>query len=420
MTSVFEGVPYVVYEAMAMELPIVAPALPGNIELMADTSGVLVEPRDDVVRYADAVGGLIEDRDRAERLGQAGRARVLEHYSLRAMGDLHGRLYDELLASRRRPAPTVPAVGETHAQASPRDAAPRTQSAPERSLSLTLPRWSIQGQPLVSVVVPCFNHGRYLPACVESILDQDYEAIEVIVVDDASTDPATIGVLDEIGLRDGVRLMHQSTNAGPSAARNRAIGEAKGRFILPVDADNTLLPGAVTSLVEQLQTAGESVHFIYPNCQYFGTRDDYFQPPSFNLALLLEGNYCDTCSLIDRAIFDAGLRYAEDIVLGHETGTSSSRWPRTDFAGSRLATGRCAIAERWLHPLGHRGVCEQRIQRGDPQASSGALSRRRGAVRALAWSGRRGQGEVRAGPVDRHDRRRGLLDGGRGGHVPPA
>ena len=85
-----------------------------------------------------------------------------------------------------------------------------------------------------------------------------------------------------------------------------------------MDADNTLLPGAVTSLVEQLQTAGESVHFIYPNCQYFGTRDDYFQPPSFNLALLLEGNYCDTCSLIDRAIFDAGLRYAEDIVLGHE------------------------------------------------------------------------------------------------------
>ena len=71
-------------------------------------------------------------------------------------------------------------------------------------------------------------------------------------------------------------------------------------------------------MVAQLQAAGEQVGFIYPNCQYFGTRDDYFQPPSYNLHLLMGGNYCDTCSLIDRAVFDSGIRYPEDIVLGHE------------------------------------------------------------------------------------------------------
>jgi glycosyltransferase involved in cell wall biosynthesis/GT2 family glycosyltransferase len=320
MTSVFEGVPYVVYEAMAMELPIVAPALPGNAELMADTAGVLVDPRDDLAAYASAVSGLIEDRARADTLGRGGRVRVLEHFSLRAMGDLHARLYDDLLRSR-----PWAAYARTDMPTEPIDAPERRQpveaqirSMPEQPTSLRFSNRSIQEQPLVSVVVPCFNHGRYLYECIDAILDQEYEAIEVIIVDDASTDPATIRVLHEIELRDRVRVIRQPQNSGPSAARNRAIKETKGRFILPVDSDNILLPGAVASLVEQLQSAGESVQYIYPNCQYFGTRDDYFQPPSFNLALLLAGNYCDTCSLIDRATFDAGLCYAEDIVLGHE------------------------------------------------------------------------------------------------------
>jgi glycosyltransferase involved in cell wall biosynthesis len=301
MTSVFEGVPYAVYEAMAMRLPIVAPALPGNVELMGDTAGVLVDPREDVAAYARAVSELIEGRTRADALGQAGRARVLERFSLRAMADLHAELYDDLLAARR-----PMASAQTTSSTEPARAPLRFSMRPSR------------GQPLVSVVVPCFNHGRFLPACIAAILDQDYEAIEVIVVDDASTDPTAIGVLRELESRDGVRVIHQPRNSGPSAARNRAIKEAKGRYILPVDSDNLLLPGAVASLVEQLQSAGESVGYIYPNCQYFGTRDDYFQPPSFNLALLLAGNYCDTCSLIDRDVFDAGHLYAEDIGLGHE------------------------------------------------------------------------------------------------------
>ncbi len=309
MTSVFEGIPYVVYEAMAMELPIVAPSLPGNVELMADTAGILIDPRDDVSAYAGAVNGLIEDSARAEALGRAARARVLECFSLRSMGDMHAQLYDDLLERRRSAALTKNPPPTKSMQAS------LTREGDASLHFLTRP---IRGQPLVSVVVPCFNHGRFLPQCIDAVLDQDYEEIEVIVVDDASTDPATIRVLGEVELRDGVRVIRQLHNLGPSIARNRAIKEARGRYILPVDADNILLPKAVASLVAQLQSAGELVGYIYPNCQFFGTRDDYYQPPSFNLDLLLRGNYCDTCSLIDRDIFDAGLFYAEDIRLGHE------------------------------------------------------------------------------------------------------
>jgi glycosyltransferase involved in cell wall biosynthesis len=320
MTSVFEGVPYVIYEAMAMQLPIVAPALPGNVELMSGTAGILVDPRDDVDAYVRSVGNLIEDGTLAETLGRTGRIRALEHFSLRSMGDLHADLYDELL-ERRSSATSVPAGSSTKSASMPewwQSFKIQIGSVPEREKGLRFSTRPIRGQPLVSVVVPCFNHGRFLPECIDAIVAQDYEAIEVIIVDDASTDPTTTRVLADITLRDRVKVIHQPQNAGPSAARNRAIEEAMGRYILPVDADNILLPGAVASLVEQIQAAGEQVGFVYPNCQYFGTRDDYYQPPLFNLALLVTGNYCDTCSLIDREVFDSGFSYAEDIKLGHE------------------------------------------------------------------------------------------------------
>jgi glycosyltransferase involved in cell wall biosynthesis len=318
MTSTFEGVPYVIYEAMAMELAIVAPALPGNVELMGEGTGVLVDPRDDVLAYASAIGGLIEDRASTGQLGLTGRTRVRQHFSLRNMADTHARLYEDLLDAR---AATVDAraaiVGATDPSSD--TSSDREHAQPPASIaSVARSIRPSRGKPLVSTVVPCFNHGRYLTQCVDAILDQDYGEVEVIVVDDASTDPSTLRTLEDIGSRDRVRVIRQPENLGPSAARNRAIAHARGRFVLPVDSDNILLPGAIASLVEQLQAASEQVHYIYPNCQYFGTRDDYFQPPSFNLALLLAGNYCDTCSLIDRALFDAGFRYAEDILLGHE------------------------------------------------------------------------------------------------------
>ncbi len=147
---------------------------------------------------------------------------------------------------------------------------------------------------------------------------QDYSELEIIVVDDASTDPETIETLAQLEKDRRVTVLRQAENQGPSAARNAALAVATGRYILPVDADNVLLPGAIRALVSQLQDAGERIGFIYPSFQYFGTRDYRFDAPAYNLFDLLEGNFIDTCSLLDREVFDAGLRYGADIELGHE------------------------------------------------------------------------------------------------------
>jgi glycosyltransferase involved in cell wall biosynthesis len=329
MTSLFEGVPCVVYEAMAMSTPMVAPGLPGNRELMGETAGVLIEPRDDAAAYAEAVCRLMGNPEERTRLGREGRERVRRDFTLERMADGHAELYERVLSSvearegtsaRRE---SLVAVGTNMSSPSVEkpsleDGAASSPVGSSEPTQLGFANRPSREQPLVSVIVPCFNHGRYLPHCIDSILEQDYGQLEVIVVDDASTEESTLVTLDECERRERVTVLRQTHNRGPSAARNRAIAVASGSYILPVDSDNLLMPGAISSLVEQLQSAGEQVGFIYPNCQYFGTRNDYFQPPSYNPFLLMNGNFCDTCSLIDRAIFDAGITYPQDIVFGHE------------------------------------------------------------------------------------------------------
>lgn len=297
MTSVFEGVPVIVYEALAMEVPIVAPDLPGIRELMGDAGGALVERRDHAADYAEAMVPLLESAEKRRHIGRAARNLVLERFSVQGMTSRHESLYEALLPGRIAGAARHEDPGW----------AMRFASRPSR------------GHPVVSVVVPCFNHGRPLRECVESILAQTYlKNSEIIVIDDASTEAHTISYLAELEGGDLVHVVRMPKNCGPSAARNRGIREASGRYIFPMDSDNLLLPDALERLVAQLQGAGEHVGFIYQNCQYFGNREDYFEAPVHNPWLLTQQNYIDTSALIDREVFDSGLGYAEDIVFGHE------------------------------------------------------------------------------------------------------
>ncbi|HEY3727892.1 MAG TPA: glycosyltransferase [Solirubrobacteraceae bacterium] len=312
MTSVFEGVPYVVYEAMAMAVPVVAPALVGNVELMGDVGGTLVAERARPEAYADGLEPLIADRQLRLSTGRAGRNRVMERFSLREMADRHGALYRELLGRRA-------AQGAGEPPAADGDANGLAESEPDPIPEpVSFAGRPSRGTPLVTILTPCFNHGRVLRECVESVRVQTYPEIEMIVVDDGSTESETLEYLLELERGREVRVLRMPRNSGPSAARNRGLDQAKGRYILPLDSDNLLLPGAIEQLVSQLQSAGEQIGYVYPSIQYFGNREDLFEPPSFNLWLLTTGNYIDTCALIDRDVFDLGIRYSEEILLGHE------------------------------------------------------------------------------------------------------
>lgn len=105
-------------------------------------------------------------------------------------------------------------------------------------------------EPRVSVVLPTFNRGWILEQAVESVLGQDYANLELIVVDDGSTDN-TSGLLSRFG--DRITLIRQA-NRGVSAARNAGIRASNGELITLLDSDDTWLPGKVTAQVAFFST----------------------------------------------------------------------------------------------------------------------------------------------------------------------
>jgi glycosyltransferase involved in cell wall biosynthesis len=105
------------------------------------------------------------------------------------------------------------------------------------------------GSPLVSVYLPTRNRAALLPRAVESVLRQDHTNLELLVVDDASTD-STPGVLARLAKADPrVKVFRQDRPTGAPAARNVAICAASGRYLTGLDDDDEFLPGRITSLL---------------------------------------------------------------------------------------------------------------------------------------------------------------------------
>ena len=106
-----------------------------------------------------------------------------------------------------------------------------------------------QGEPLVSVVIPCFNQGHYLGEAIESVLAQTHRELELIVVDDGSADNSY-----EVAARyPGVRRLRQR-NSGVAVARNRGLAESRGAYAVFLDADDRLLPNALAVGVNELMS----------------------------------------------------------------------------------------------------------------------------------------------------------------------
>ncbi|HEX3295031.1 MAG TPA: glycosyltransferase family A protein [Solirubrobacterales bacterium] len=135
----------------------------------------------------------------------------------------------------------------------------------------------------ITVVIPCFNHGRFLLESVERALGQEGGPPKVIVVDDGSTDMETVRALDEVPKE--VEVIRQK-NAGVAAARNAGFEGSDSELLLMVDADDRLTPDALDVLRPPLE-ANRDVGYCYGLMKLIGTWSGVLRFPDFDPYILL-------------------------------------------------------------------------------------------------------------------------------------
>jgi glycosyltransferase involved in cell wall biosynthesis len=176
-------------------------------------------------------------------------------------------------------------------------------------------RPAVQDSPAFSVVIPCFNDGEFLLAAVASAEDAEDAVLELIIVNDGSTDPFTIEVLDRLRAA-GHRVLDQS-NRGVGAARNAGIRASRGLYILPLDADNRIRPSYLRRAAE-IFDASPAVGVVYGDAALSGKRSGLWRMPEFDLEQMATGNRIDACGAFRREVWEQCGGYDEDLQLGWE------------------------------------------------------------------------------------------------------
>jgi glycosyltransferase involved in cell wall biosynthesis len=123
-------------------------------------------------------------------------------------------------------------------------------------------RQLLNEQPLVSVIIPAFNAGEFISETLNSVIAQAYVNLEIIVVDDGSTDD-TAAIVNSFVLKDSRISMLRQNNSGVAAARNAGIHRCSGHFIAPLDADDICFPNRIAEQVLAMQAAGTETGVIY-------------------------------------------------------------------------------------------------------------------------------------------------------------
>ncbi len=121
----------------------------------------------------------------------------------------------------------------------------------------------------VAVIIPCFNDGAFVRDAVESIRED--EPIELVVVDDGSTDPATFTILRQLET-EGVRVIRHSSNSGIAESRMTGLCATSARYVFPLDADDRAVRGALAAMADRLDADGDAA-VCYGDYREFGERE---------------------------------------------------------------------------------------------------------------------------------------------------
>lgn len=171
--------------------------------------------------------------------------------------------------------------------------------------------------PKLSIIIPCYNSANTLEDTLISIIEQDFLDWEAIIVNDDSKDN-----VEEIALKwvdkDNRFKYFKKENGGLASARNFAIKQAKGIYILPLDSDNKIRKSFAKNAIKIFKE-NENVGVVYGDVMYFGEKEGIWKVGEFDKYKLLKHNYIDACAIIRKEIYDIVGLYDENLPYqGHE------------------------------------------------------------------------------------------------------
>lgn len=211
---------------------------------------------------------------------------------------------------------------------------------------------------LISVVIPCYNSGATLARTVASVKVQTWTNLEIIVVDDGSTDANTSAALNEL---QDVTILRQS-NSGLPAARNAGFRIAQGEYVLPLDSDDWLEPTALEVMMKVLKSSYYA-SFVFCDLQLEGEASGVLQK-EYNFFEQLSLNQLPYSLLMPKQIWVKAGGYDESMRQGYEDWEFNIRLGTLGFFGQRVA-----------QPLFHYSV-----------SSTGMLISKSNELHGLLWS----------------------------------
>ncbi|WP_215509232.1 glycosyltransferase family 2 protein [Limosilactobacillus fermentum] len=226
--------------------------------------------------------------------------------------------------------------------------------------------------PLVSIVVPVYNVSRYIEHCVASLMSQEYEQIEIILVDDGSTDNSG-SIIDGFSKKDSrVKSIHK-TNGGVSAARNTGIDAANGEYVMFVDGDDWVEPDYVSYFVNLVIRNKASIGMGTEYFTWKNVENNYkIKEEIISAEKAIEDIYNDKIfvavwnkiykkSLLNKVTFSTDIWYGEGmlfnveflqlvdtVVIGNKEVYHQTFNPNSAMRNFNLENNYCGIASMWL------------------------------------------------------------------------
>jgi glycosyltransferase involved in cell wall biosynthesis len=152
----------------------------------------------------------------------------------------------------------------------------------------------------ISIVIPYYNHGKYIKDTIESLLKSNYNDYEVNIINDGSDEKNTLELNTIVNELNDKRIkIYNQINSGPSTARNFGVQISKGNYIVFLDADDAILPNSLSKMIDNI----DGYDIIFGNCEYFGEKTgikNQYIPTKY---YILISNPISICCMINKNVF---------------------------------------------------------------------------------------------------------------------